>query len=269
MIDIGLNMDVFNELKDIDLSDISIEWYDHHVWDEEWIKDVRYKNIDLYIDRSICATGVIAKKVCLDQNDRVNKLVRIVCDADTWRFTSYESTFLFRYADLENKDHWRNNVFKVIKNYLESTIKDIIQYIEEDVSRYVDEELKTLSLLRSKIMEDKIDEVKLCIYVKDHYIPSSSIIGNAMLSFCDIAVVVHETLKSISFRSRKCNVREIANIFGGGGHPKAAGAPLNIPLVVKLLNNFGLGVANKYVIDEISRKIRKSKLNLRSLCSEE
>lgn len=268
LIDIGLNEDVFNELRDIDLSDVDIEWYDHHVWDEEWVEVLRSKNIELHIDRSTCATGVIAKNLCLEQSSKVNELVDIVCDADMWKFGRYESAFLFRYADLGSKDHWRNTVFKVIRSYLENTLKDLVQYIEEDVSKYVDEELKVLSSLPSKIIKERIDGITLCIYVKDSYLPSSSIIGNAMLSFCDIAVLVHEALKSISFRSRKCNVREVAKAFGGGGHPRAAGAPLNTPLVFRLLNNLGLDIAKEHVAEEILKKMVELRINLLSLCSE-
>lgn len=268
LIDIGLNKEVFNELIDIDLSDIDIKWYDHHIWDEEWVEVLRSKNIELHIDRSTCATGVIAKNVCLEQNSRVSELVDIVCNADMWKFGRYESAFLFRYADLGNEDRWRSIVFKVIKSYLENTLKDLVQYIEEDVSKYVDEELKVLSSLPDKIIKEGIDGITLCIYVKDSYIPSTSIIGNAMLSFCDIAVLVHEALKSISFRSWKCNVREVAKSLGGGGHPRAAGAPLNIPLVFRLLKNLGLDIAKKYVVDEILKKMIELKINIISLCSE-
>jgi oligoribonuclease NrnB/cAMP/cGMP phosphodiesterase (DHH superfamily) len=269
IIDIGLNRAIHNELKDLDLSDVHIEWYDHHVWDQEWIKVLQDKRIDLYIDRSTCATGVVARNVCSDREMKVKYLVERVCDVDLWRFNTYESTFLFRYADLENSNRWRNKVFNLIKYFLEGGIEDIVSGIEEDVSKYVDEELRILSTLRSRIIKKDVEDLSLCIYFKEKSIPSTSIIGNAMLSICDIAVVIHESLKSLSFRSRKCNVREIAKIFNGGGHPRAAGAPLNIPFIYRVLSNISLDVVRKDIVEQILNRIESFKPHFKSLCTEE
>lgn len=268
IIDIGLNKDMYNELNDIDLRDVYVEWYDHHIWDDEWVKGLQEKNIALYLDRSTCATGVVAKNVCVEQGGRVVDVVETVCSADLWKFNRYESTFLFRYADLENKNRWYTNVFKIIKSYLENSINNIVSLIEEDVSKYVDEELKVISSLHSKIVKRYVEGISVCLYFKERPIPSTSIIGNAMLSICDIAIVAHETLKSLSFRSKICNVRELAKVFNGGGHPRASGAPLNIPFIYKLLEGIGVDTARRYVIDEVLKKIEGFGGDLKSLCIE-
>jgi oligoribonuclease NrnB/cAMP/cGMP phosphodiesterase (DHH superfamily) len=269
IIDVGLNNDAYNELKDIDLSGVHIEWYDHHVWDQEWVNVLREKGVYLNIDRSTCATGVVAKNVCIEDQNKVKQLIDIVCDADLWRFNRYESTFLFRYTDLGNSGSWRIKVFNTIKAFLEGVVEDIVSTIEEDVSRYVDEELKVLSEMRNEIIQKVVDGMKVCIYFKKRSIPSTSIIGNAMLSICDIAIVVHESLRSLSFRSRRCNVREIAKLFNGGGHPRAAGAPLEIPLVYKVLNSIGIDLAKKRIVEDVFDKIERFRQDLKNMCSAE
>jgi len=157
-------------------------------------------------------------------------------------------------------------VFKTIRNYLEGSIDDLIRYIEDFVTQYMDIELKVLSMLRSNIAEYDVDGVKVCIYVKERHVPSSSIIGNVMLGSCDIAIIVHESFKSISFRSKKCDVRELAKAFNGGGHPRAAGAPFSTSALHKILRNLGLDVS-KYIVNEILRKIEG--VDVARLCLEQ
>lgn len=267
IIDIGINSGVYDELKDLDLSSTTIEWYDHHVWDEAWVRTIKSKSILLHIDRSTCATGVVANEACSEQkSDRIRELVEIVCGVDLWKFNRYESAFLFRYVDMRNDNSWRNNVLKVLREYLEQKLSDIITYVEDCVSRYVDEEVRVLSSLANQVSKEIIEGVKLCIYVKSNNVPSSSIIGNTLLSECDIAIIVHESLKSVSFRSSKCNVREIAKVLGGGGHPRASGARLDMPAIYRLFRNLALDAIKKHVKSVLLSKIREHNISLRSLC---
>ncbi|MEM1542267.1 MAG: hypothetical protein QW101_03980 [Ignisphaera sp.] len=269
IIDIGLNNNIYQELKHIDLSEVHIEWYDHHVWEDEWIKTLKAKNVEIYVDRSVCATGVVAKNVCRNCMDSssINDFVESVCGADLWKFNRYESAFLFRYADAKNTNEWRYNVLKTFTNYLRNRDHDLLSIVKEEVVRYVDEELRVLSNLDREIVKFVIDGITLCVYMKREHIPSSSIIGNTLLSRCDIAAIINESLKSISFRSSRCNVRELAKIFNGGGHIKAAGAPLEVSPVYKVLKNIGIGnsIVRGNIVNNLLDKIAKN-IDWRKLC---
>lgn len=265
IIDIGLNRDVYDELNSMDLNSLSIEWYDHHVWDENWLKKLRAKGLNIYVDRSTCGTGVVAKSVCSDEG-RVRDLVEIVCGADMWNFQRYESTFLFRYADVENDDEWRHTVFNTVAKYLNGEISCIVDHTLNEVSRYVDVELEKLSLLPNEVEKILLDGISICVYVKEYRIPSASIIGNLMLSMCDIALIVNESLNRLSFRSSKCNVRDLALVFGGGGHVRAAGAPLKTPLLYKVFKSLSPEMTRRGIVNEIIRKIKEAGISLRDLC---
>lgn len=268
IIDIGINKDIYDELRYIDLSDVTIEWYDHHIWEEEWVEDLKLKKVNIYIDRSTCATGVVVKNVCRDQLDYTKDIAEIVCGADLWKFNRYESAFLLRYSDLGNGSSWWNRVYRIIKSLLEENGEFSVDHIEVDVLRYIDEELMVLSSLDTKMFRTVFGNIVLCVYVKERHIPSSSIIGNKMLSTCDIAVIINEKLKSVSFRSRRCNVRELAKIFGGGGHERAAGAPLDIPIVYRLLKTVGLNTVKNLLFNKIVERLSKNDVDLRKLCQE-
>lgn len=268
VIDIGLNDKVYHELKQIDLSSVHIEWYDHHVWESEWIEMLRTKNIEINLDRKFCATGVVAEHVCKKTTDIVKNFVESVCSADLWKFDRYESTFLFRYSDMYSSKQWYQNLLELFLTYLRSEISDLIKYIEDEVAKYVDEELEVLSSLNKKIVKINLNTISLCIYVKTKHIPSSSIIGNTILSKCDIAIIINESLKSISFRSSKCNVREIAKLFNGGGHLRAAGASLTIPPIYKILKITGIGnnLVKDIIVNEVLKKISKNNISWEQLC---
>jgi oligoribonuclease NrnB/cAMP/cGMP phosphodiesterase (DHH superfamily) len=69
--------------------------------------------------------------------------------------------------------------------------------------------------------------------------PPNSMIGAMLLSRfrADIAVIARPN-GGVSLRSRSVNVQKIAEAMGGGGHERAAGARVEIPLHVRLLQAF-------------------------------
>lgn len=255
LIDLGLNPNFYNVLADIDLRDIEIEWYDHHIWERDWIDKLSARGIKLFIDTKTCASGIIVKTLC-NNNTKAIEFADIVCDIDLWLFRRWESNFLYRYVEIEDKNSWRH---KTLNAFLR-TLKDIdlewlIENSERYVEEYVDKELNMLSKLCSKICKVKINGIDIAIYTKHHRIPGTSIIGNFVLNRCksDIAVIINEELKSISFRSIRCNVRDIAKMLGGGGHIHASGAPLNIDMFQKILFRLSRKLLVKYIISKLKK----------------
>ncbi len=252
LIDLGLNSDSYNALASIDLRDIWIEWYDHHVWEREWINGLSARGVKLFIDATTCASGVVAKTLC--NNAKAMEFADVVCDIDLWLFRRWESNFLYRYVEAEDSDFWRYKTLDTFLMTLRGTdLRWLIENIEKYVEDYVDRELDTLSKLCSKIYKVRINDIDIAIYTKHHRIPGTSIIGNYVLNRCggDIAIVLNEELKSISFRSIRCNVRDIAKMLGGGGHVHASGAHLNVNLFQKTLYKVSRRLLIKYIVSKL------------------
>jgi len=255
LIDLGINSDFYNVLINMDLKDIKIEWYDHHIWEKDWIDELNARGIKLFIDTKTCASGVVANILCND-NIKAIEFADIVCDIDLWLFRRWESNFLYRYIEIEDSDSWRYNALNMfLKTLRDMDFKWLIENSERYVEEYVDKELNELSRLCSKIHRIKINGIDIAIYIKHHRVPGTSIIGNFVLNRCksDIAVIINEKLKSISFRSNRYDVRDIARRLGGGGHLYASGAPLNINLLQKILFRLSKGLLVRYVASELKR----------------
>ncbi len=255
LIDLGLNFDLYNILINIDLRDTKIEWYDHHIWEKDWIAKLSAKNIELFIDTKTCASGIVAKTLC-NNDTKAIEFADIVCDIDLWLFRRWESNFLYRYTQIKDSDSWRYNTLNMfLKTLRDRDLKWLIENSENYVEEYVDKELYELSRLCSKIHKVKINGIDIAIYIKHHRIPGASIIGNFVLNRCksDIAIIINEKLKSISFRSNRYDVRDIARRLGGGGHLHASGAPLNINLFQKILYKLSEKLLVRYIVSELKR----------------
>lgn len=76
----------------------------------------------------------------------------------------------------------------------------------------------------------------------------------------DIAVIIRGN-GAISLRSRSVNVQRVASMLGGGGHPRASGAKINLPLWIKLVSR----LYPKIVSWHVARVVYKTALKA-SVC---
>ncbi len=78
--DLSLNKDTYESIKPmleaLTKREALVEWYDHHVWDEEWVEGIRGAGVKLVIDRSTCAAGVVYKYAPKST---------ILCPHQTWK----------------------------------------------------------------------------------------------------------------------------------------------------------------------------------------
>jgi oligoribonuclease NrnB/cAMP/cGMP phosphodiesterase (DHH superfamily) len=72
----------------------------------------------------------------------------------------------------------------------------------------------------------------------------------------DVAVIVRSN-GAASLRSRSVDVSVVARRLGGGGHPRAAGARIKLPLIVRLLAKLYPKVASAYVAGVVARALIK------------
>lgn len=258
--DLGVNPSIFNDVKShlhqLIKNGSEVYWFDHHVWDSSWINDVESMGVKLYIDHSTCATGVVAKYV--DRRRRVidyvflDNVVNGVCAGDLWRFDHWLGGYYLRLVRRRDRDSWRKHVVETIAsgNYWSVDFESkILSHIDSELS-YLNEHLlvylKDHKGLRIAIAESNEN-------VENSFI-ASFLIGRFN---ADIAVLASMDGK-LSFRSRGFNVRDLAVKLGGGGHPNASGAKIEIPWLVRLISRLNRKALYSYISGVVLEALEKN-----------
>ena len=232
--DLGINPyiidEVINHIKRIIGHGGKVYWFDHHVWEDEWISKMKEVGVNIYVDRSTCGAGVVYKYLGV-RGKGVEELVRAACSVDLWRFDYWLGNFLSRVVGYKGGSRWKEQVINMLLRFEGSLDKEILGIVEKQI----DKELKIFSkvLRKSGVIVHK--GIKIAYYFKNNEEHLTSYIAHLIMSRCgaDMAIICRRG--SVSLRSRGMDVRRIALSMGGGGHPKAAGAPLKPPLILKLL----------------------------------
>ena len=251
--DLGVNRPNLGRLEEvlrvIRSRGASIEWYDHHVWDEAWLERLgSYARI--VVDTSTCGAGVVYSYAPFRKRDgRFERLVEAVCAADLWRFDRWEAPWLYRYAAYRGDRGWSLHVLEKFVAYLSGVLEELVDdEVGDVVAAVAEREVEEVSQLLRDMVRVRVGGIELGFALRRGSVPESSILGAAMLGRgVDIAVVLNRG-RSISFRSARCNVRELAAALGGGGHPRAAGAPAPLAPLLRLLVLVGLGRAALSVV---------------------
>jgi oligoribonuclease NrnB/cAMP/cGMP phosphodiesterase (DHH superfamily) len=265
IMDLGPNADTFGEITDqlkrLISNGVRVEWYDHHRWRNEWVKELSDLGVHVYVDTSTCAAGVVAKyapdELESQTDDFIEVLVRATCAADLWKWDDPWAPKLYRIVGRHGGpkgDRWKR---VLVKGFAEGAIwwPDLDEALQE----YLNKELNGFNkaLRNTEVVE--IHGCKIVFVLKDPGPPNASILGNSLLYRFqgDIAVIVRKKGTGISLRSIKANVQKVAYELGGGGHPRAAGAPLKLSLPKRLLSIFWpkvrLHEAKKQVLSAVER----------------
>ncbi|MEM4482098.1 MAG: DHHA1 domain-containing protein [Desulfurococcaceae archaeon] len=259
IVDLGINPLVYekvlNYISLLRKHDIEVSWYDHHVWEDAWINDLTGLGVKLLLDRSTCATGVVANYAMptrlSTENDFVRELVRGVCAGDLWTFDHWLGPYYIRLVRRGDKDPWRKHVVSVFTSgkYWSSEFES---KVEEHIS-------KELSVLSSKSSQNLV--VRSVSGLKIVVAESSSEVENSFLASymlgrlnADIVVLVADDGK-LSFRSRGINIRDLALKLGGGGHLYASGAKVEIPRLIKLFTKISRKILLNYIAELVVRCI--------------
>ncbi len=212
-----------------------VEWYDHHVWSSEDMERLRELGVWLVVDRSTCATGVVmhhlSRRHGVEPDEYLLELERVVCSADLWRWDHYLSTKLFRVVGSEqNGDEWRD---KVLGKLASGTLWD--GELEERLQDYMTRELEGFNRVQATVYVYNGRGCRVAAALKHRGPPANSFVGGMLIGryMADIAVILRPN-GGLSLRSRSVDVQVVASRLGGGGHPRAAGAKIRIPLWARL-----------------------------------
>ncbi len=251
--DLGCNTGTFNELMRIipllRNKNVVIEWYDHHIWEDNWINELRSLGIKLIIDNTTCATGIIARNF----NAECNELMHAVCAADLWKWDHNLAPFLYRLAYIY---HERGMLYKLFEKFYKGILIDdeaktlIEEYISKEIKGY-DEALRYTKVF-------KVNGCNVAVTVKDKGPPSRSHVAHFIIARKNVDVVaIYEIGHGLSFRSINIDVRRLATALGGGGHPRAAGVKIRIPLHIKLVSLLFKSILLRYVESIVKKVIEK------------
>jgi len=263
--DIGVNRATFEKLIGcLKNKRLKIVWFDHHVWLREEKELLEHLGVELHVERALSAAEVVAKSLGGDDSV-VQELVSIVNNVDSWIWSRWEAPFVMRLVDYDkSRDHKLKVLEHVLRALRSRDLSLLMTVASEFAEEYVDIELKALSDLCRRVVIEDIAGAAVAFAYKRYRIPNSSIIGNFMLHRCnaDIAVIINEDLSSLSFRSIKIDVSELAKRLGGGGHKNASGAPLNLnPLnriILRLLAQLIPRLGESIIIGGARSRIRKA-----------
>lgn len=253
VVDLGLNDSVFRGVVEGYRrwgGGVRVYWFDHHVWEDEWISGLRGLGFEVVVDRSTCATGVVAGYFGLD-DDFSRRLVSSVCSVDLWRWDDPLSPFLFRLTDAWSSEEGLRRVF-------EAFVKGVLWRDEWSrvVSEYVDEELRGYDRIKRYLRVVDVGGCRIVVAVKYwDGPPHRNFLAQYLLSRygADIAVIP-VVGRGISLRSREVDVRRIAVRLGGGGHPRASGAPIPAGFVRRLLAR----IYPRLILDPVVNALEKT-----------
>ncbi|MCE4625025.1 MAG: DHHA1 domain-containing protein [Desulfurococcales archaeon] len=263
--DLGPNRDSFGEavrlIKTLTGRGVRVEWYDHHVWSEDETAQVEAAGAKLVIDKSTCATGVVARYMPgirgRQPPEVLPDLEAAVCAADLWRWDHPLAPKLFRVADHryeDGREAWRN---KLVEKFSKGILWD--EELSSALEEYVNLELANFNTILATAYVTPPPCIVAAVF-KFHGPPSNSIVGASLLSRhnADIAVIVRDN-GGISLRSRRVDVQVVAKALGGGGHPRAAGARIKIGVITRLASYL---LGRKRLAAKAAKMVRRKALKL-------
>ncbi len=238
---------------------VEMEWYDHHIWEDngDALKSVGVK---MFIDRETCATGVVVKYASKVYNNVIDsfldELVKAVCAADLWKWDHYMAPKLFRVIGTEKgsqSDEWK---LKIIEKFLNGKLWD--EELQGKLESYVNKELKGYDKVLRTLYLKKYKGTTIVSVVKSRGPPANSLIGALLLSRfnADIAVIGREN-GAMSLRSRNFDVQKVASFLGGGGHPRAAGAKIKVPFIIRFLSKFYPKLLSRYMVHRVIAALKQ------------
>ena len=252
--DLGLNSSVYPLVKDmvetLTGKKVMVEWYDHHIWDKQWLAELSSIGARIHIDKSTCATGVVAKYAPRNREDVdeefVDELVKGVCAGDLFRFDHWRGPWFLRLVRRHDDPKWRLRVLEVLSSgtlWIDEFTDKIIERLESELRGY--------SRVKDYIYLVKHNGVKIAVTLSIEGIENSFLAAHVMGRYSADVVALTSPDGKVSLRSKRHDVRELAYILGGGGHAKASGCKLKIPWKIRLKSLIDKKAVINYVLQTL------------------
>lgn len=241
------DISVSNEVaKKIDSDNTDFILLDHH---PTALKLNKYKWCTVKVEDDgtglkTCGTEMfyhwLVENGCLRQSVYLNKFVKVVRDYDTWRWSTLgdEGIICKQFNDLLQL-YGRDYFVVWCLSYLKGKKFPVFQHTEytllklrqHEIDRYVEEKDKDLIIHSFKDWT--------CGYVfADRFI---SELGNRLCTIhpeIDFVAIIDIEYCTVSYRTIRDDIdlgKDVATLFGGGGHPKAAGSQFDKTLQLQII----------------------------------
>ena len=221
ILDFSYPKEVLRELNDRSSKLVVL---DHHASAERQLGDEPYAIFDMTQSGAVLAWKYFHPGV------QVPRLLKHIQDRDLWQWKMEGTREIYNYLCLcEDVTKWES-------------IMDAPDYMRLEgsaISKYQDREIK-FATSEKKVRYCPFFEYKRIALINTTTLHSE--IGSAMyadpsIDFCLTWNVEPSGVVSLSFRSDgRVDVSKIAERLGGGGHPKAAGAKVDIEFIKRLYN---------------------------------
>ncbi|BFH73653.1 DHHA1 domain-containing protein [Sulfurisphaera javensis] len=249
--DIGINASTLEttlkNLKRLISEGAKVQWFDHHVWKEDWKKKLNEIGVEVYHDTSTCGAGVIVKYL-IPNDEFSKKLASADCSVDIWLHDDPMGEKLRRVVESNRDYSWKEYL---IKKFYQGILWD--EEFEKILIDQVDKELKGYEKLQKYVRLLEIDGKKVVVAVRWKGPPDISYASQFLMNRYNAIVFASVNGKAISFRSNIIEVRKYAEKLGGGGHPLAAGAGLKAPFWRFFLHRLGY---RKPMLDWVSNIVK-------------
>ena len=196
-----------------------VEWRDHHRWRDDEVKTISQAVSLLRIDTSVCACGIVARDLLLD-NEVAAEVARVVCDYDLWKHADPRSAVLGQVLQRKkNREHVRDCLVTGI--FRDAFIDEEYAGIKAEMHEMMQQSLKHATIRGTRY---RVAFAPLYGYPSEtaHFIRDEK--------KTDIEVIISKDGK-FSLRSVPPISHLIAREFGGGGHPNAAGGSFNFTII--------------------------------------
>jgi oligoribonuclease NrnB/cAMP/cGMP phosphodiesterase (DHH superfamily) len=210
--DLGYQAGVERWLKKAREAGWSVEWRDHHRWEDREVSIVRPLVDRLTLDAGTCATGIVARE-----------LAGVVCDYDLWRNEDPRSMVLGRVLSKPGfREHVRDRLAEGVFTdaRIEKEYAGLLAEMERDIGK---------SLRNTKVLGQRyrIAFAPLYGYTND----TAARVRESFKS--EIEVIVSSNGR-FSIRSVPPISHLVARKFGGGGHPHASGGTFPFTLLDRI-----------------------------------
>jgi oligoribonuclease NrnB/cAMP/cGMP phosphodiesterase (DHH superfamily) len=199
----------------------SVDWFDHHQWDEAVATAVRDAGVRLVVGDSDeeCSTDVALRSLDYDFPDHLHELAAVTRDHDLWLREDPRSDDLADYAYWTSPEEY----VAIVGEYGPDLPASVEQFIAE---RRVEKE----TLVEKAVDRAEFKEVGPWTVGVTYGRCSQNEVAEAMREQGSDAAVVVKPAGSASIRGTEIFERchEVAGQVNGGGHPKAAGCKPDI-----------------------------------------
>jgi len=241
--DLNLSMEKLEKLNKLVEEGHIVMYFDHHFKSLDQFDFFKKSNIIFKYDKDYCATYIMFKYFMSNgytTDVNTEKFGEVITLIDSWDMYKWKDPNTFEVVN-ENAyslslyfknfgfvktimkiDNYINDRFN---NLFSNTEISIIDFLKRDIKRGVYDRNKNLVVMPYTFEDETMD---IGVTFADKDVTEIGTMLNVLNKNLSFIVVVDMTHKSVNFRTifNKPNLAKIAAVYGGGGHPKAAGCVL-------------------------------------------